>query len=87
MNTEVRPRNGKLTDYNVPFIEQRADPYIYKHFDGKYYFTASVPEYDRIILRCADSLKGLKDAPEKEIWHKHESGDMSCHIWAPEIHF
>ena len=87
MNTEVRPRNGKLTDYNVPFIEQRADPYIYKHSDGKYYFTASVPEYDRIILRCADSLKGLKDAPEKEIWHKHESGDMSCHIWAPEIHF
>ena len=39
-----------------PFIEQRADPYILRHTDGRYYFTASVPEYDRIVLRTADDL-------------------------------
>ncbi len=84
---EERPGNGKITEYNLPFIEQRADPYITRGQDGKYYFTASVPAYDRIVLRCSDTLKGLKTAEEKTIWHKHESGDMSRHIWAPELHF
>lgn len=79
--------NGKITEYNEPFIEQRADPYITRSQGGKYYFTASVPEYDRIILRASDTLTGLRDAPEKTIWQKHESGDMSKHIWAPELHY
>ena len=84
---EERPRNGKLTDYNVPFIEQRADPYILKAEDGSYYFTASVPAYDRIVLRHSKTLEGLKEATEKTIWVKHEAGEMSRHIWAPELHF
>ena len=56
--------NGKITDYNEHFIIQRADPYVYRHSDGNYYFTASVPEYDKIVLRKSDTLKGLKDAEE-----------------------
>ena len=72
---------------NEIFIEQRADPYVYRHTDGMYYFTASVPAYDKIILRRADSLEGLRQAPEKVIWNKHESGEMSEHIWAPELHY
>ena len=84
---EERPRNGKITEYNKPFIEQRADPYVTRSENGKYYFTASVPAYDRIILRCSDTLEGLKDAEEKIIWTKHQSGEMSKHIWAPELHF
>ena len=85
--TETRPRNGVITEYNKPFIEQRADPYVYRHKDGNYYFTASVPEYDKIILRKSPSLSGLQSADEKCIWHKHTSGDMSKHIWAPELHY
>jgi len=69
-----------------PFIEQRADPYII-HREGKYYFTASVPAFDRIILRKADTLEGLAQAEEKTVWTRHESGPLSCNIWAPEIHF
>lgn len=69
--------NGPLTEYNKPFILQRADPYVYRHVDGSYYFTASVPEYDRIILRRADSLMGLKSAEEVTVWKCHESGPMS----------
>ncbi len=76
----------RLTEYNQPFIEQRADPYVYRSTDGRYYFTASVPAYDRIVLRCADSLDGLKEAEEITIWTKHQSGPQSIHIWAPEIH-
>ncbi len=78
---------GKQNEYTNPFIEQRADPYIVKADDGTYYFTASVPAYDRIVLRHSATLKGLKDATEKEIWHMHESGEMSQHIWAPELHY
>ena len=84
---ETRPRNGVITEYNKPFIEQRADPYVYRHTDGSYYFTASVPDYDKIILRKSDTLLGLQNAEEKCIWEKHESGDMSKHIWAPEMHY
>ena len=68
-----------------PFIEQRADPHILRK-DGFYYFTASVPAFDRVILRKADSLQGLAQAEEKTVWTRHESGEMSCNIWAPEIH-
>ena len=70
-----------------PLVEQRADPYVYYHTDGYYYFTASVPEYDRIELRRAWSVKGLKDASPAVIWRKHPDGPMSWHIWAPEIHY
>ncbi|MDQ0229397.1 glycoside hydrolase family 43 protein [Metabacillus malikii] len=78
-----------MTEYNVqnPLIEQRADPFMYKHTDGYYYFTGSVPEYDRIAIRRATTIAGLAEAEEKTIWVKHESGMMSANIWAPELHF
>ena len=78
-----------MTEWNVnnPLIEQRADPWIYKHTDGYYYFTASVPEYDRIELRRSATVAGLADAQARTIWVKHETGLMSANIWAPELHF
>lgn len=82
-----KERKGINEIYNKPWILQRADPYVYKHFDGTYYFTASVPAYDGIVLRKSDTLAGLADAEEKEVWHKHEDGMMSEHIWAPELHY
>lgn len=82
----MNKNNFKNTAYNQPLIEQRADPYMYRHTDGTYYFTASVPEYDRIVLRSADTIEGLKEAEEVTLWTKHEEGPQSIHIWAPEIH-
>ncbi len=73
--------------YNEPWILQRADPYVYRHTDGSYYFTASIPEYDRIVLRRSDTLAGLPEAEEVTLWRKHDRGIMSKHIWAPEIHY
>jgi GH43 family beta-xylosidase len=69
-----------------PLIQQRADPSLIRDSLGHYYFTATVPEYDRIVLRGASTIAGLVTAPEKVIWRKHASGEMAAHIWAPEIH-
>lgn len=79
--------NVVKTKYNTPWIANRADPYVYKAKDGFYYFTASVPEYDRIVLRRSKRLKDLACAEEAVIWKRHDSGIMSEHIWAPEIHY
>ncbi|KKI94034.1 alpha-N-arabinofuranosidase [Bacillus sp. SA1-12] len=73
--------------YKNPIIEQRADPWIYKHVDGYYYFTASVPEYDRIELRRSATIQGLESAEPVIVWRKYDTGPMSANIWAPEIHF
>ncbi|WP_371530739.1 glycoside hydrolase family 43 protein [Streptomyces sp. NBC_01283] len=72
--------------YRNPLVEQRADPHIHRHTDGHYYFTATSPEYDRIILRRSRTLTGLTRADESVIWRRHTSGDMAAHIWAPELH-
>ena len=53
-------QEGKKLTFNKPWILQRADPYIYRHTDGTYYFTASVPEYDRIVLRSSSTLARLR---------------------------
>ena len=71
----------------TPLIQQRADPWIWRHGDGAYYFMGTVPEYDRLELRRSRSIEGLGVAPPKTIWRKHATGPMGSHIWAPEIHF
>ena len=58
----------RTVKYNEPWILQRADPYVYKHIDGTYYFTASVPAYDTIVLRSSKNLGGLAEAEEKVLW-------------------
>ncbi len=80
-------------DYQNPFIEERADPFVTDGEDGYYYFTASYPAYgsadrgyDRIILRRSTTVAGLADAEEKTVWTAHSDGLMSRHIWAPEMH-
>lgn len=74
-------------DYPNPFIEQRADPWIYKHTDGYYYFIATVPAFDRIEMRRAKTLAALPCAEPVTVWRKNDTGKMSNHIWAPELHY
>jgi GH43 family beta-xylosidase len=72
--------------YANPLVRNRADPHVHRHTDGRYYFTATAPEYDRIVLRRSRTLRGLACAEEAVIWRKHAGGDLGAHIWAPEIH-
>jgi GH43 family beta-xylosidase len=69
-----------------PLVSQRADPFITPRVNGMYYFTGSVPSYDRIVLRGSATLAGLTDAAETTIWTRPASGTMAGHIWAPELH-
>lgn len=76
----------KVSNIN-PLIAQRADPQIFKHTDGYYYFTASVPSYEGIELRRSKTIKGLAEAETRMVWVKPDTGAYSDLIWAPEIHF
>ena len=77
---------GMIYENIAPLIQQRADPFILKHTDGYYYFTASVPAYDRLELRRARTITDLATAAPVDVWHKPDNGPMSELIWAPEIH-
>ncbi|WNH12607.1 family 43 glycosylhydrolase [Thalassobellus suaedae] len=78
--------HSQTIKFNNPIAEQRADPWVFKTNDGIYYFIATVPEYDKIVIRKANTINGLKNAEEKVVWYKHETGVMGHHIWAPELH-
>ncbi|MDQ8185016.1 glycoside hydrolase family 43 protein [Pelagicoccus sp. SDUM812002] len=71
----------------TPLIPQRADPHILKATDGYYYFSASVPEYDRLELRRSKTIAGLANAERVTVWTKPDEGPYSDLIWAPEIHY
>lgn len=96
--------SGYLSEvcYENPLILHRADPFIHKHTDGFYYFTASQTDaehnlngqyqYRRIYLRRASSINGLGDNSgeweERCVFEKDAiQGTRSPHVWAPEIHF
>jgi len=70
-----------------PLVRQRADAQVFRHSDGFYYLTGSVPEYDRLVLRRARTLAGLTSAPERVLWRHQASGPLSGFLWAPELHY
>ena len=59
-------------------VQQRADPWILRHTDGNYYFTASVPEYDRIILLLTDG----QGAVDEDAIVAAANGAASTPSWA-----
>ena len=69
-----------------PLIPQRADPWVYRHDNGQYFFIATSPSFDQIEMRQANSLQGLADAEPQVVWRKHATGEMGANIWAPELH-
>ena len=79
------PKHRKSQLLN-PLVLQRADPHIARHTDDFYYMTATVPEYDRLVIRRATTLAGLASAPETVVWRRPTTGVMGGYIWAPELH-
>ncbi|SFP57177.1 Beta-xylosidase, GH43 family [Sphingomonas rubra] len=79
-----RPRAAVPTIVN-PLVRQRADAQVFRHTDGWYYMTGSVPEYDRLVLRRSRTIAGLSTAKEAVLWRHQASGPMSGFLWAPEM--
>lgn len=73
--------------YYLPLVLERADPWVYKHTDGYYYFTGSVPGYLEIELRRAKTLTELNVGEKATVWLANQTGEMSRLIWAPELHY
>lgn len=73
--------------YSNPVIQQRADTAIFKHSDGYYYMTASVPDYKRLELRRSTTIAGLGTAATVNAFVAPSSGALSGWIWAPDIQF
>lgn len=75
--------------YNNPVTLNQADPWLYRHSDGFYYYTATFSSFDRIIIRKASSIQDLKNAEEVTVgiadsgWMKN----LYPYVWAPELHF
>jgi len=69
-----------------PLVKNRADAQVFRHDDGHYYMTGSVPEYDRLVLRRSKTIAGLATADEKILWRHEKTGPRSGFIWAPELH-
>ncbi|MBB5715080.1 GH43 family beta-xylosidase [Sphingomonas aerophila] len=80
-------RTAKAPRVTNPLVRERADAQVFRHEDGWYYMTGSVPEYDRLVLRRSRTVAGLATAPERVLWRHVASGPLSGFIWAPEMHW
>lgn len=94
--------NGKIdttAEYNSPLALYRADPYTkYDEKNDVYYFTGSNMNeksasgggaYNSIVLRKAETINGITDAEEVEVWTDRTLEDgtkVTGWYWAPEIH-
>ncbi len=71
------------TFFNV-LRQSGADPWVYKHTDGLYYYTQTTG--GNVTLWRSETLSGIGHAARKVIWTKPASGPASQDIWAPELH-
>src|SRR5687767_5466097 len=87
LSTPAQPASAQFISVRNPVVSQRADTAIYKHSDGYYYMTASVPDYKRVELRRSTTLQGLGTAATQNAFMASSSGALSGWIWAPDIQY
>ncbi|CAF0896877.1 unnamed protein product [Rotaria sordida] len=72
------------TFYNV-IAQDGADPWVYKHTDGLYYFTRTTGGDVRIWR--SRSFTSIDAGESRIVWRSPNSGPACRAVWAPEIHF
>ncbi|HHW00696.1 MAG TPA: family 43 glycosylhydrolase [Clostridiaceae bacterium] len=70
--------------FKNPILENGADPWLYKHQNGCYYFMCTLA--DRLELWRSRGITDLGEAERKTIWNAAPAGPGSKDIWAPELH-
>jgi len=71
--------------FTNPILDDGADPWVYLHTDGYYY--CMVTKGNRLSLMRSASFTDLDSAEKMNIWFPPATGENSCCIWAPEIHY
>ncbi|MFF5085048.1 family 43 glycosylhydrolase [Actinoplanes sp. NPDC000266] len=75
----------KQTDYPFPFIDDRADPTIFR-YQGKYLFIATNElSGAQLLIRQADTIAGLRTAADHVLVGTDVADIKGC-MWAPELH-
>ncbi|WP_308637646.1 glycoside hydrolase family 43 protein [Paenibacillus silvisoli] len=70
--------------FRNPIMASGADPWMYRHTDGFYYFMVTCG--DRLDLYRSKAMSGVASAPKTTIWLPPDEGPGSRELWAPEIH-
>ncbi|GGD66640.1 family 43 glycosylhydrolase [Paenibacillus nasutitermitis] len=88
--SEVEVRSPMLarSDFNNVISQDGADPWIYKHTDGYYYYTRTTG--NNVTIWRSKSLTGIESGEKKVIWTPPTNNPNAANcksIWAPEIHF
>lgn len=76
---------AKAITFCNPVVASAADPWVYKHTDGYYYFMCTCG--NRLELTQSASLTGLAEGRKQTIWTPEPGGPYSSNLWAPEIHY
>jgi GH43 family beta-xylosidase len=71
--------------FTNPIMACGADPWMYRHNDGHYYFM--VTRGDRLELYQSKSMSGIAQGRPKTVWLPPKDGPGSQELWAPEIHY
>jgi GH43 family beta-xylosidase len=71
--------------FQNPILGSAPDPWIYKHTDGMYYFTAT--KGNRIDVWQSETISDLFNGRQETVWSSPPSGANAYEVWAPEIHY
>ncbi|TLS48647.1 carbohydrate-binding protein [Paenibacillus antri] len=71
--------------YSNPLKPERgADPWVYKHTDGYYYYMTTA---GGVSIWKSKTLSGLTSGEKTEVWTLPSAGPNSREMWAPELHY
>lgn len=82
---EEEPKPPAKAIFSNPIMEDGADPWVYNHTDGYYYYMAT--RGDRLDLWRSTYLPNIANGEHKTVWRPPASGPNSSNVWAPEIHY
>ena len=71
--------------FHNPIMPGGADPWMYRHHDGHYYFM--VTRGDRLELYQSRSMIRIAGGRRQTVWLPPKEGPGSRELWAPEIHY
>lgn len=68
-----------------PIFTTGADPWLIQAEDGTFYYTCTLG--NRLAIWSSDRIENLHSASPTTVWTPPASGEGSCDLWAPELHY